>query len=497
MSDTKLNAVALYGNFVAMALLGLFVNPLLIHNLGAADFGIWKSCLRILDLSGVADGRATQALKWIIAHRANQANVAELRRGIGASIAIWLLWLPLLSLAVSLVVYALPWLISSISADKLVALRWTGTILAANVILSALLGIPDAVLFGTNQGYRSMILTTFYMVVSNAAMVAVTWAGYGLPALGLVVFTSTILNGLSTWLVARKQVSWWGLAKPRRADISRFAGFSNWTLVGSLVQMLLLSSELLLIGFLSGPVTVTKYTLNSYLIQFALSICLMTGSTITPKLGALIGGQDLHAAGKMITQTREILLGIMAIEGAGVILLNATFVTTWIGPEYYMGDTLNSLMVIAFLQLALIRYDSQVQDVGLKIARKVQVSLLAACTGLFLAGAGYLAFGTLEGLYIGLILGRMPATFLVPQMVVGLVPTSQYKSRAIVGLSAIIIASVLLAPFIHQEGWMKLGATSIGAAIVLGLAAYCLIFSAETRTSIADACSFRAPRSSH
>lgn len=482
MSGTKLNAIALYANFVAMALLGLLINPLLVQSLGAADFGTWKSLLRLLDLSGVADGRATQALKWIVANGSNRIGDSGLRRAIAASVVMWLFWLPVLLLAICAVVYFLPSLINGITADHLAIARWAALVLGINIVLSALVGIPDAVLVGTNQGYRSIVITTVCLVASSAAMLVAARAGYGLPALALVTLGSTVLNGFFTWLVARKRVTWWGIAKPNGSDVVRFAGFSNWTLVWALVQLLLLSSELLLISIVSGPVAVTKYTFTSYAVQFALSICLMTGSAVTPRLGALIGNRDLETTGRLVSQTREILLAIMTVSGAGILLLNRTFVSIWAGPEQYMGDTVNALMVIAFLQLAHIRFEAQVQDVGLNISRKVVVGIAATCLSLLLGGLCYSVFGSLESLYVGLIIGRLPASILLPRLVATLVPVSPYNWRGIAGLSFTAGGSILLAPLINQHGWLAFSMTTMLVLIVLAAIALVCIVSSETRS---------------
>lgn len=493
MSKTKLNAIALYANFIVMALVGLLINPILVHSLGAADFGIWKACLRLLDLSGVADGRATQALKWVVAHGSTKSDKAELRRAIATSAIIWILWLPVLLLAVSAMIYFLPLLIKGIAIDQLVVARLTALTLGANVIVSAIIGIPDAVLIGTNQGYRSTVLTTAFLVASNLAMLFAAQAGYGLPALALITLASTITNGLFAWLVARQRVPWWGIAKPARSDIARFAGFSNWTLGWALVQLLLLSSELLLIGALSGPVTVTKYTFTSYAVQFALSICLMTGSAVTPRLGALVGARDSREATVLVSQAREILFAIMAVSGGGILLLNRAFVSTWVGPEYYMGDTINALMVIAFLQLAMIRFDAQIQDTGLNIAKKVLMGAAGTLASLLMAGLLYMIFLSVESLYVGVILGRLPIVFYFPRLVATMMPELRHSWQRLIVMGLIVGICALLAPFMNLHGWFNFAACSLAAALILGFTACYLILSTQTRHRLI-AVSLRVPR---
>lgn len=481
MSGTKLNALALYTNFVVMALLGFIVSPFLVHYLGAANFGIWKSCQRILDLSSVADGRATQALKWIIAHQSASEDDAKRQREIGAALVIWLMWLPFLLVAVGLVVYALPSLINGVHGEQVGLTRWVGAILGANVILTALLTIPDAVLFGINQAYRSVVLTTFYMVLSNVGMLAGALMGFGLLSLPVIVLACAFLNGFTTWLVVRKRVSWWGIRRPQRGDITRFLGFSNWTLVWALVQTLLLSTEMLVIAFLIDSITVTKYSFSSYVVQFALSMALMTGSAVTPRLGALVGSGSLAAASKIIRQTRELLIGVITVSASGLILFNHAFVSSWIGPDYFLGDTVNILMAIAFAQLALFRFDAQLQDVGLNIRTKVLIALFGAVAGLFLAGTMYFLFHSIVWLYVGLIIGRIPATLLLPRLLSQMVPGSSYEWRPLLAMIGIVTASVLVLPFLDPQGWLQLlPIAALGMVLIVGLT-YALVLTEETR----------------
>lgn len=497
MSGTKLNAIALYGNFIVMALLGLVISPFLVQHLGPASFGIWKSCQRIFDLSSAADGRATQALKWVIAHQTHLADDAKRQRDIGASFVIWLMWLPILLVAVSMLVYLLPWFLNGLTSDQVAMTRWVGAILGANVILSAVLNVPDAVLFGTNQAYRSVVLTTWFVVVANVGMLVAAWLGYDLPTLAGITLACAFLNGVSTWLVARRKVQWWGIRMPQRADISRLLRFSNWTLGWVLVQTLLLSAEVFLIGFLIDPVTVTRYNFVSFVIQFALSICLMTGSAVTPRLGALIGAGDARAARSIICRTRDLLIAAITVSGSAIILLNRGFVSTWIGPEYYLGDAVNALMVITFLQLALVRFDAQVQDVGLQIRSKVLFGLAGAIGSLLLAAVSYLISRSLAGLLVGLVIGRAPLSLLLPRLVVEMVPGAHYDYRSICAMLAIVGGSIPVSQLIQPNGWLELLAFSLIVILVVSALSYVFVLAQETRLSLQRAIIAQFARSRH
>ncbi|MBB3912709.1 oligosaccharide flippase family protein [Sphingomonas desiccabilis] len=422
ISDIRMNAIALYGNFLILAVIGIVINPQLVRLLGQEQFGIWKAALRLLDLTAVADGRATQALKWVVARGESEEDAAAKQRAVGAALGIWIVWLPFLLLGLALLLTFLPALISGISLENTGLARTAVAILGANMVLTAVLGVPDAVLAGTNQGWRSYILTTAWLVVANVGMVALAWLGWGLVGVVSSTLVCSLLNGATTYLVVRRRVHWWGVRLPDRKELRTMLGFSNLTMLWQLVQMFMLTSDVLLIGYVSGAATVARYTFFAYVSQFALSICLMTGSAVAPRLGALVGGGDLSGAARMLRQTRQLLLLIVTLLGGGMILCNRGFLGLWVGPSYFFGVEANVLMVAVLLQLALIRFDAQVQDIGLQIGSKVLWGCACAVLSFGLAAAAYWWTTSITMMFAGLLIGRLPLNIVYRRLVRRIVP---------------------------------------------------------------------------
>src|SRR5690242_20053132 len=115
-SGTRKNLAASYVNFVVVAVVGVLVNPLLLGALGPLMFGVWKSLQKYLDFATLADGRAAQALKWIVASRTTLTD-AERRRDVGAAIIVWVRWLPVAALVAAALAFAMPLLIKGIPDD--------------------------------------------------------------------------------------------------------------------------------------------------------------------------------------------------------------------------------------------------------------------------------------------------------------------------------------------------------------------------------------------
>lgn len=442
VSDIKMNTIALYGNFVIVAIIGVIFSPMLVRLLGQEQFGIWKGSLRLLDLTAVADGRATQALKWVVAHGDSREDAANKQRMVGASLLVWCVWLPILLGGLTLVVVGLPSFIGGISEQNLPIARLAVVILGANMVMTALLGIPDAILVGTNQGWRSYLLTTFYLVLSNVGMVVAGYLGFGIIGVAASTLIFSVLNGVSTYFVARARIPWLGVKMPSFKQLKQLLNFSNLTMVWMIVRMLMLASDVLLIGYFSGAQLVSRYTFFAYVTQFALSICLMTSSAAAPKLGSLIGSGQMAEAAVRLKQLRAMLFCTIIVLAGGIILCNRAFVSLWIGPEFYLGDPANLMMVAVLVQLALIRFEGQIQDVSLTIGRKVLWSAIFTAFSFALAAAFYSATGSLAMMFAGLLLGRLPLNFVFAMLVHRMVPGAGYDLR---GHSIMIIALCILA----------------------------------------------------
>lgn len=483
MSPAKKNALASYGNFLALAILGLLANPLLVGYLGPVAFGVWKACQRLLDVATVADGRATQALKWVIAHRASDSDIANKQRAVGAAMLIWLIWLPLLIVIQICILLMLPALIADVPADFMPTLYWAAGLMAFNVLITGIANIPDSTLVGSNMGYRSMIVTTAVTVLANIVMVLLAWAGFGITWLAATLVLTTLINGLATLCVARRHIAWFGVKRPERQAVGSMARFSGWVLVWSLATKFLLSSEIILIGTLLGAATVTDYVFTSYVLQFALAICLMTASAMMPGLGKALGENDMARANAVTQETRDLVFAIATAVCCLILIFNGPFVRLWVGNEFFIGPLANIAMALSFLQLAMIRCDAQIQDTGLLIGRKVTLGIISTVLSL---GLGYMALtytGEIWMMFVGLMLGRLLMSIGFAVMVGRMLNSPRYVScKAALGAFTLISMSIGLGIY-TPDGIIFVPFAAIGSIAVSALCVY-IMLSAHTRAKL-------------
>lgn len=456
--DTRRNILTYYFNFLVVAIVGFIVNPLLLGGLGPVLFGVWKSLQRYLDFATVADGRASQALKWIVAHRSKLTD-DERRRDIGGAVVIWFRWLPAAVLVAVAIAIGAPLLVKGIPVEARSVSQIAAAVLAANTVLAGLLALPDSVLNGTNQGYRSMLINTIVFTISNILMVVAAYAGLSLWSLAVIVLVMAVLNAACTLLVARRCVPWWGINRPTAADIRRMQGYTAWTLGWVVVDKLLLACELIIISIMLGAVYVTKYTFTSYVMQFVISIALVTASGFMPALGSQLGASQHSDAATRAKSVRHLVIAVAALGGSAVLAFNQLFVSVWAGASQFLGPALNALLVLSGLQVALIRMDGQILDVTLRIAPKVTLGFVS-CVGGILAGClAYSLAGNLSIALIAVIAVRMISSIGFPVLVARSIHGSGVPKRAIMLSIALLAVSLCLGQTINPHQPLMTGFT--------------------------------------
>lgn len=406
----KFNAVTSYINLFFNSAILLLISPLLVRFLGDVHFGVWKSVQRILSITSVADGRSTQALKSFISNLESDNDEDKKKRLLGSALRVSLYFLPLTVIVVGVVVFFLPGFINELPPDIYNTVYLAGFILGLNIILGPLLGIADSVLVGTNNIYKLNVIQTFTTILMNGLFLLSSFLGYGILGLALVSTFILILNGVIVFLICKKNISWFGLKKPKPEEIKQFFKFSFWIFIWVFVERLFLSTEIFLIGYLISPIDVTNFSFSSYTIQLGVTVALLTGTSFTPSLGKFMGARDSHNSLIVLRNIKMSLRIISIVFGLGIVLFNELFVELWVGTSYYLGDFNNYLMVIIMVQLFMFRNDSQIQDLTLNIKSKVITGLVASILVFTVSIIAYQFYPSISVIFISIFVSRLVMT---------------------------------------------------------------------------------------
>ena len=389
-----------------------FVTPILVAGLGSSLFGIWQILVRLVTYMHAADGRPTQALKWVIANRQSIDDDETKRRHVGSAMGVWLLFMPLLMAISAVLVWISPYM-TRVPPEQFTSIRITCGLLVINFLLIQLVSLPEAVLRGMNLGYKRLGLQAGLNVVGGALTVGALYIGSGLIGLAAAQAILTALTGLLFLAVVKKYVAWYGIARPSFAEVRSFLKLSIWWFAWTTIHKFIMASDIVILGVVASASAVTTYSLTSFAGITLLSLVTTVLAAVLPGLGTVIGEKQFDRAVSLRNEMMAASWLLLATMGTTILLWNRSFLHLWVGDQHYAGPWTNLLMVMMIVQLIFIRNDSYVIDLTLQLREKVLVALLAVPLSVGLSALLIPRFG-IAGLCVGMIVGRLTLTISYP-----------------------------------------------------------------------------------
>jgi O-antigen/teichoic acid export membrane protein len=477
-----LNAMASVLDYGTRWFVTFILNPLLVSGLGDFGYGTWQVLGRLIGYISPAGGRPTQALKWTIANQQASTDYEEKRKQVGSAVAVWLMFLPLLSLLGALVAWFIPgWLDAPFEWTP--SIRWAAALLVANLIFTNLAEIPQSVLRGENLGYKRMGLTTLFLLIGGGLMALAVFLKTGLVGMAFANLVTTALTGTLFLLIVRSYVKWFGIARPMFTAVRKFLGLSWWFLAWNLVLQLLKAGDVVVLGIFDSAELVTHYSLTRYIPETIIGVIAIVVFGITPGLGGLIGKGEVEKAGRVRGELMLFTWLIVTVFGSTMLLWNHSFVQLWVGEAYYAGTISNLLIILMVSQFVFIRNDANLIDLTLDLRAKVFIGLLSAVlsaglsallVGVYKLGIVGLTLGFITGqliLSIGypLIVGRFFGISLIAQLKGILRPTS---------VTILLFASfAVLGNSLAVGTWLSL---ALAVAITVGLLSVLIFYLGAT-----------------
>jgi O-antigen/teichoic acid export membrane protein len=487
--SASLNAIAAALDYVVRLLTGFLLTPILIVGLGDQLFGVWQVMSRIVSYVSAAGGRPTAALKWAIANQLLSTDSERKRRIVGSAILSWAVFLPLLATVGGLFAWYLPILIH-LPQNLYGVVRLASLILVLDLIVTNLTEIPQAVLRGENKDYRRMGLATVLIFLTGAMIaLAINW-NTGLVGVATATLFGTLITGALYFYVIRHSVSWFGISRPSIEEARQFLGLSGWFLIWHLLVKLMLTGDVMLLGTLEGADAVTNYSLMRFLPQTIIGIIAVLAGGAMPGLGGLVGKGDFLKASQTRNEIMLLSWLLLTAIGSVVLLLGRSFMTLWVGEEYYLGSYTMLAIVIMNVQFVLIRNDANVIDLTLTLRRKVLLGTVAIILSILLSiiMVHILGMGIL-GLVLGFVAGQLVLSVSYPRLVGIIMGTSilhQLRSSIRPAICSILIFATnsMLGEMLNLDNWLAIAITAITDLVVVLLLALLLGINPANRTRL-------------
>lgn len=402
-----LNALTVVLEYGASLIVGFLITPLMVAGLGNYLFGMWQILNRLIGYINPVSGRPGFALKATLSNQQASTDYDQKQRYVGSTLLIWLLFLPLLIGIGGTVSWYAPYWVNA-PAVYIWIIRAVAGLLVLNTIINTLSSIPQVTLQGENLGYKRMGMSVILVLAGGCFTWLALYLKTGIIGVAAAVVTSTLTTGLFYLWVVKSYTPWFGAARPRLADTRQMLGLSWWFMGWNLVTTLLLASDVVVLGLLNSVESVTNYSLTKYVPETLIGVIVIIIFGIMPGLGSIIGTGDYQKAIRLRDEINSFIWLAATTLGASILIWNKVFIGLWVGADHYCGSIPNLLVVVAAMQLALIRSDGTIIDLTLRLSQKVLLGLLSVTVSIVAASimVGYFKLSVV-GLCLGIMGGRL------------------------------------------------------------------------------------------
>jgi len=461
----SLNALQALLDYGAKLIVTFVVTPMLVAGLGRSLYGVWEMLARLIGYMSASDARPMEALRLVIATRQGLNDPAGHRRAVGSALIVWMFFLPLVIAVGVLLVWLAP-IITKVTAELRPTLRVAAVLLVGTFLITGLGTVPESVLRGMNLGYKRMGLQAGLSVVGGALLALAVRAGLGLPGAAGSQLILGAITGICFWLLARRYVPWFGVARPTRREVGALLRMSGWLAGGELIANLSLASDVLILGAVVSSSTVTTYVLTGYAARLALGLHFRAVSSAMPGLGGVLGERQFERAAQLRRELLALTWLFATAVGATILLWNRSFIALWVGPQLYAGLWVNLLIVLVTIQTALVRSDAFMLDAALQPRARVIVSAVAAVLVLGVGIALAPSLG-MVGVCLGLVAGRAVQSIAYPALVhasLGGALDLPWRPlvRPVLASALVLGAATALGEHVLAPGWI----TCVGLVVV-------------------------------
>lgn len=337
-----------YAYQAVVVLVGLWLTPFLLGRLGANDYGLWLTATQLLAYLTLLDIGVLALLPRETAYATGRAgclqHASDLPDVVARTARIVLVQMPFIALAA----WAAWWLLPA---------RWQPLELPLAVLLVAfVLAYPLRIFQAVLQGLQDLAFVGGMQLaawtIGTIVSVALVLAGWRLGALAAgAAATQVIVLGACAWRLAAicPDVIPRGLPAMSWTATMDYMGRALWVSIGQLAQVMLYSTDMLIIAWFFGPVTVVPYACTQKLISVLSNQPQVLTQAAAPALSELRMGASRE---KLLSVTSSLSLALMLGSGAVVTLVvavNRAFVSWWVGPDQFGGLVLTCAFAAAML----------------------------------------------------------------------------------------------------------------------------------------------------
>jgi len=344
-----------YLRFGLALVVGVILVPFVLRRTGSHEYGLWIVTGELLAYAALVDFGLVSILPWLVAECDGRSDATSLRALITHGMLLSGVAAVLYGLAAIALWSVAPTALSLSVGDRL-ALRGPFMVM----IVATMCGYPLRIFSAFLVGVQDVVWNGLAAIAQALANVVITVVllvhGYGLYALalGLAVpqLAALVADAARASRVRPEVFRTW--QSPTWAGMSSMAtvGLAAW--IGAVGVQLVAGTNGTVVAFVQEAAAVPIFICTLKLSQILVQMC-----WIVPDSG-LIGLARLHGEGRLdrvqaVVETMlRMLLMSSGLAACVVLMVNRTFVTWWVGPQFFGGHVVTALFAVGIVSASLI-----------------------------------------------------------------------------------------------------------------------------------------------
>jgi O-antigen/teichoic acid export membrane protein len=334
-------------------LVGFFLMPFLVHQLGDRMYGYWALVGAVLGYYGILDLGITPAVSFQVAKAIGKGDKESPNRTLSTAVVAFA-GLGLIALVITIIVGACcPLFIASVSDVRLFR--------AVIVIMGAgfAVGFPGRAFMGGLYAHLRndliAVIGILVLALRTALIVAVIRAGYGLIGLAMVSLLSDTITYAAIYLVLRKiqtglRIS---VALADKTIFKELFNYGRYTVVIRLGDQLRFAVDSWMVAAFLGVAAVAHYTIATRLSGYFLTFILSAVGLLQSWFSQLFGQEDHAGIRKVLALGTRVAASLSTIIACSFIFYGKAFIATWMGAPYVDAYWPSVILIIAiFCDLA-------------------------------------------------------------------------------------------------------------------------------------------------
>jgi len=403
-------ATDLGGQFLLIAV-NFVAIPVILKMTSASLYGFWVTTLSILGFLSLADFGLGVSLTRLVAGRANDENPDRLNRIVSSAFVVFcMIGAALLLLGLSLLPFFPVWF--RIPSGEIGEVR----IAYAIALFSGAVVLPLTTFSAVISGFQRMAVdNTIRIAMSVAATglsIVLLLLNFGILALAISGLFQSLSIGAINFAYVRRR-----LPKVRvrtrlvdRERIRELLTFGGYFQLGRIANTVATSADSLIISSCLGTSLVVPYSITSKLaVTFSNGVASKAPLALFPAISQMFADREYEKLRNIFIRLAQLSTRLAIIAGAFLVFANRSFVSLWVGKEFYGGSALNYVFVFWVLQDTIYRGTTAIVYASGELKGWMYASLLEAAINLAVSVVLVYKIGIL-GVALGTSIGKIFST---------------------------------------------------------------------------------------